>query len=100
MVNETLIMELKNFSAKTNIDCGTLQYDLGHKVDATFKIIVLVLPALMIFNWWAINKIISSGENMERKKFLISFALLFINGVSMMLFFYMIYWIYLSGIDF
>lgn len=99
-MNETLLMELKNFSAKTPFDCGTLSYSLQDKVDSTFKILVLVLPALMIFNWWAINKIIASTENMERKKFLISFALLFINGVSMMLFFYMIYWIYLSGIDF
>jgi hypothetical protein len=101
MINETLIVEMKNFSTLNNtFDCGTLQYNLQDKVDTTFKVLLFVLPAMMIFKWWAIGKILDSGETMDRKKFLISFAELFINGVSLILFFYMIYFVFMSSIDF
>jgi hypothetical protein len=96
MINETINATL--YTPK--IDCGTLKYSLSEKVNGTFKIIIFVLPALMIFKWWAIGKILNSGETFEKKKSLIEFAELFINGVSMVLFFYILYFTFLSGIDF
>jgi hypothetical protein len=90
----------QNFSISKTVKCDMMNLSVAHKVDTTFKILILVLPALMCFKWWAIIKIIDSSENMERKKFLISFAELFINGVSLLLFFYLIYFVFIAQLQY
>lgn len=99
MINETLNYTVNQSMIKV-IDCGTIKYDLASKVSFVFKLSIFVTLGLLIFEWWAISKIIASKESNERKKFLIDFCMIFCKGVMLLMLFNMIYWVFLAGIDF
>ena len=98
-MNETLNYVINNSVIKT-VDCGTLSYSIAEKVNGTIKVIVLVMMFLLIFELWAIKRIINSGETHDRKRNLIDMVLTFIHPIIILFLFYIIYWIFLSGIEF
>jgi hypothetical protein len=99
MINATL-NSTTIYNLSHTMDCGTLTISLIDKVSTTFKIIVFVILGLVLFEGWAISRISKSGESHDRKKELIDITLTFIQPIIVVLIFYMIYWIFLSGIDF
>lgn len=81
------------------IDCGTIQADVFSRVGVTVKIVSGIVILMVIFQWWAINKVMASGEDEERKRFLIGMIQTFISGIILMLSFIIFYWLVLAGID-
>lgn len=97
-MNQTAQYIVNNSVVKV-IDCGQMIYSLSEKVNNTVKIIVLIMLFLLIFEMWAIKRIINSGETHDKKKNLIDMVLTFIHPIMILFIFYIIYWIFLSGID-
>jgi uncharacterized membrane protein len=89
-----------NFTSNIKYDCGIMRTEFADKVNTTFKWVIIIIPLLIIFKWWAIEQIVKSKESNEKKQFLVSFTNIFIGGVLILLCFYMIYWTFLSGLDF
>lgn len=82
------------------VDCGTITYSLADRVNGTIKIIVIIMILMLFFEMWALKRIMHSGESHERKATLVDLILTFIHPVLIIFVFYLIYWIFLSGIDF
>lgn len=81
------------------IDCGTIQADVFSRVGLTVKIASGIIIGLLIFQWWAISKVMTSKEDDDRKQFLVSMIQTFITGVILLLSFIIFYWLVLAGIE-
>lgn len=82
------------------VDCGTITYSIASKVNGTIKVIVLVMIVLLFFEMWTIKRIINSSETHKRKRDLIDMVMTFIHPILILFVFYIIYWIFLSGLEF
>ena len=107
MINESFEVLRDNIlNATTNItlsltkNCGDLIVSLQDKVDNTSRFIIFMSAFLLIFKMWAINKIVSSKADHDKKEQLIVFTNTMITGVLIVFIFYLIYFIYLSKWDF
>jgi len=76
------------------VDCGVLQANAYTNISNTVKFSAIVLFILVVFEWWALNKIMNSGESEERKQELVALTLTFISGIMMLLSFIMIFWLF------
>ena len=89
-----------NNSMFTPQNCGKLMYSLQSRVNGTIKVIIIVMILMLIFEFWALKRIMHSGESHDRKAELVDMILTFIHPIMIVFVFYLIYWIFLSGIDF
>jgi energy-converting hydrogenase Eha subunit F len=99
MTNFTVMMNNTSYEPLKLIDCGTIKTDIFSKVGFTVKLASGIIIALIIFEWWAINKVMSSSEDDERKSFLIGMILTFISGIQLLLSFIIFYWLVLAGLE-
>lgn len=81
-------------------DCGTLISEFSKSVDFNMRLVSIVLFILIIFEWWALNKVNRGKLTIERRENLTSFILIFIHALILFGSFYLMYFIVLAKLDF
>lgn len=98
-MNETLDYIVNGTYGKV-YDCGTMITQWNDKVTGMVKAVSIVMIVLIIFEWWAVNKVMNGKLTHDRKQLYISFIFIFIHSLIMLGAFYIMYWLVLSGVDF
>jgi hypothetical protein len=81
-------------------NCEIIRSDLNNKINFSFKVSIIVITILLIIEWWSIIKVLNSKEDYERKDTLIRFIIIMLNTIMITFMFFIIYQVFLSGIDF
>jgi len=82
------------------IDCGRMITDISSKANMNLKIVSIAMLLLIIFEWWAINRVNNGRLTHDEKQKYISFIMVFIHSLILFGAFYFMYWILLSGLEF
>lgn len=81
-------------------DCGQLVYSLSDKVSFNVKLVSVVMIFLIIFEWWALNRVMNGKLTHQEKQKYYGFIMTFIHSLLLFGAFYLMYWMLLAGIDF
>lgn len=95
-----IISNISHIGIDKITECEIMQENLIQDVSMIVKFCMITIPIFIIIQWYAIGKVINSGETLERKKMLIEFILTFTNGMIILFSFIMIYWTFIGAIDF
>jgi uncharacterized membrane protein YwzB len=103
----SLISNLSNYSPVFDngtqlhtLNCGVLQSQFSDQVGQYTKIVSIVLIFLVIFEWWALNRVMNGKLSHEQKSMYFGFIMTFIHALILFGVFYLFYWIVLARIDF
>ena len=82
------------------VDCGDMISQFSSQVSWTVKTVSIAIIFLIIFEWWAVNRVMNGNLTHDRKQIYISFIFMFIHGLILLGSFIIMYWLVLSGLDF
>lgn len=100
IINTTVNLSSSYMNNVEEFNCGVMQSNFQSQVGQYCTIVSIALIFLIIFEWWALNRVMNGKLSHDEKSKYYSFIMVFIHSLILFGAFYLFYWIVLSGIDF